>query len=107
MDLENPVFRMLVAETEEGIIGIAIYFLKYSTRKGKGIYLDDIVVNEKFRGQGVGKKLFEAVKAEAIEEGCKQLHWQVLDWNEKAIHFYKKLNSEFDAEWINCKLHFN
>lgn len=104
---ENPVFRMLVAETEEGIIGIAIYFLKYSTWKGKGIYLDDIVVNEKFRGQGVGKKLFEAVKAEAIEEGCKQLHWQVLDWNEKAINFYKKFNSEFDAEWINCKLHFN
>lgn len=58
----NPVFRMLVAETEEGIIGIAIYFLKYSTWKGKGIYLDDIVVNEKLRGQGVGKNYLKQLK---------------------------------------------
>ncbi|MBS1764116.1 MAG: GNAT family N-acetyltransferase [Bacteroidetes bacterium] len=104
---KNPVYRMLVAESEGKVIGIAIYFLKYSTWKGKGIYLDDIVVNENFRGQGTGMKLFEAVRKEAIEEGCRQLHWQVLDWNERAIDFYKKFNAEFDAEWINCKLHFN
>lgn len=104
---KNPVFRLLVAETKDGVVGIAIYFLKYSTWKGKGIYLDDIVVKESYRGKGIGKQLFEAVIKEAREEGCRQLHWQVLDWNKPAIDFYKKFNSEFDAEWVNCKLHFN
>lgn len=101
---DNPVFRMLVAESENLVIGIAIYFIKYSTWKGKGVYLDDIVVGEAFRGQGVGSKLFNAVIEDCKKLQAKQLHWQVLDWNEPAIKFYEKYNASFDSEWINCKM---
>lgn len=101
---EQPVFRLLVAESENKIHGIAIYFIKYSTWKGKGVYLDDIVVSESLRGRGIGKKMFDAVIAECKSIGAKQLHWQVLDWNEPAIKFYEKYHASFDKEWINCKL---
>ncbi len=101
---EQPVFRLLVAESENKIHGIAIYFIKYSTWKGKGVYLDDIVVSENLRGKGIGKKLFDALIDDCKAIGAKQLHWQVLDWNEPAIKFYKKYHASFDSEWINCKL---
>lgn len=101
---ENPVFSLLVAEMEEQVVGMAIYFIKYSTWKGKGVYLDDIVVNEKFRGQGIGKLLLDEVIRDCKSMGAKQLHWQVLDWNEPAIGFYKNYDATFDTEWINCKL---
>lgn len=78
--------------------------MKYSTWKGKGIYLDDIVVNESYRGKGIGKLLLDEVIRDSKTLGAKQLHWQVLDWNEPAIAFYKKYNSSFDTEWVNCKL---
>ncbi|MFN5325191.1 MAG: GNAT family N-acetyltransferase [Bacteroidota bacterium] len=100
----NPVFKMLVAEVEQKVVGMAIYFIKYSTWKGKGVYLDDIVVTEPLRGQGIGAKLFKAVMEDARDLGAKQMHWQVLDWNEPAIRFYRKYNCDFDSEWINCKL---
>ena len=100
----NPVFMLQVAEADGKIVGMAIYFIKYSTWKGKGIYLDDIVVNEAYRNKGIGKKLLDAVIAESHRLGAKQLHWQVLDWNSTAIEFYKKYNASMDVEWINCKL---
>lgn len=100
----NPVFRCLVAESEGEIIGMAIYFIKYSTWKGKGIYLDDIVVTEQMRGKGIGSLLFDELIRDAVSLGAVQLHWQVLDWNEPAIRFYKKYHAEMDGEWINCKL---
>lgn len=109
-DMENdgfgdqPVFRMLVAENEGNVVGMAIYFIKYSTWKGKGVYLDDIVVNESFRGKGIGKLLLDEVIRDCKHLGAKQLHWQVLDWNAPAIGFYKKYAASFDNEWINCKL---
>lgn len=101
---EKPVFEMHVAEYENRIVGTAIYFTKYSTWKGKGVYLDDIVVTESMRGQKIGKLLFEKVIQHALNIGAKQLHWQVLEWNEPAINFYKKYNAELDPEWINGKL---
>jgi GNAT superfamily N-acetyltransferase len=100
----NPVFRCLVAETDGKVTGMAIYFVKYSTWKGKGIYLDDIVVTELMRRMGIGKLLFDAIVKDAKLLGAKQLHWQVLDWNTPAIEFYKKYNADLDGEWINCKL---
>lgn len=100
----NPVFRCLVAETDGKVTGMAIYFVKYSTWKGKGIYLDDIVVTESMRRMGIGKLLFDAIVKDAKLIGAKQLHWQVLDWNTPAIEFYKKYNADLDGEWINCKL---
>lgn len=102
---DKPVFFCLVAEENGQILGMAIYHLKYSTWKGKGVYLDDIVVTEKRRGEGIGKLLFDEVLREARNAGARQLHWQVLDWNEPAIRFYRKYNASFDAEWINCKLY--
>jgi len=103
---QNPFYKLMVAEVNSEVVGIAVYFNKYSTWKGKGIYLDDIVIRENFRGKKIGSQLFEAVVEEARSTGCKQMHWQVLDWNEPAIHFYKKYNAEMDGEWVNCKLHF-
>ena len=103
---KNPVFTFYVAELNNTIVGIAVYFIKYSTWKGKGLYLDDLFVTEKFRGKGIGKKLFDIIIEEAKNINAKQLHWQVLDWNTPAINFYKKYGATVDAEWLDCKLHF-
>lgn len=104
---EQPVFHCLVAESDGKIVGMAIYFIKYSTWKGKGVYLDDIVVTESSRGQGIGGLLFDEVIRNSVALGANQLHWQVLDWNEPAIRFYKKYDASLDGEWINCKLDRN
>lgn len=101
---EKPVFRFHVAEFEGKIIGIAVYFVKYSTWKGRGLYLDDIVITEKYRSKGIGKKLFDVYVEEAKKIGAKQLHWQVLDWNVRAIEFYKRLDARIEAEWLDCKM---
>ena len=100
----HPVFSCLVAELDGVIVGAAVYFTKYSTWKGRGIYLDDIVVTAAHRRKGIGTLLFEELIRVAKAEGAKQLHWQVLDWNAPAISFYKKYKTTFDEEWINCKL---
>lgn len=100
----NPVFGSFVAEEADNIVGIAIYYYRYSTWKGKCLFLEDLVVSQSQRGKGIGKKLFDATVNHAREQDCKLLNWQVLDWNEPAINFYKKLDAHFDGEWINCKL---
>ncbi len=100
----NKIFDFFVAEENEIIHGIALYYYKYSTWKGKCIFLEDIIVTETMRGRGIGKKLFDAVAAVAKKENVKRLEWQVLEWNETAINFYKKYKATFDSGWINCKL---
>jgi GNAT superfamily N-acetyltransferase len=101
---DQPVFEFFVAEAEGKIIGICLYYMAYSTWKGKMLFLEDLVVTEAYRRYGVGKKLFDAFARRAQELGVKRLKWQVLEWNEPAITFYKKLNANFDPEWINCNL---
>lgn len=101
---DRPAFETLVAELDGVIVGAAVFFVKYSTWKGRGIYLDDIVVTAAHRRKGIGTLLFEELIRVAKEQHAKQLHWQVLDWNTPAIAFYKKYKTSFDAEWINCKL---
>jgi GNAT superfamily N-acetyltransferase len=101
---ENPAFGFFVAETNNRILGIALYYIKYSTWKGKCIFLEDIIVTEQFRKFGIGKKLFETVVQVAKEMKARRMEWQVLEWNTPAILFYEKLDSNFDKEWINCKL---
>lgn len=101
---EKPVFEYFVGEEEGDIKGIAIYYYRYSTWKGKSIYLEDLVVRESERGKGVGKLLLDAIVMEAKATGSRQVTWQVLDWNEPAIRFYKRLGAELDGEWINCRL---
>lgn len=100
---DQPVFEFFVAE-DDHIKGIAIYYYRYSTWKGKSIYLEDLVVKESERGSGIGKKLLDAVVLEARATDSRQVTWQVLDWNEPAIRFYEKLGAELDGEWINCRL---
>ena len=103
----NPVWWALVAETNAGeIAGMALYYIRYSTWKGQRMYLEDIVVKESMRGNGIGKKLMDALIVEAKEKGFSGMVWQVLDWNEPAIEFYKKLGAKLDDEWINCSLDF-
>ncbi|WP_305982351.1 GNAT family N-acetyltransferase [Roseivirga thermotolerans] len=101
---EEPVFQFLVATENEEIVGLALYYFRYSTWKGKAIYLEDLVVKESHRGKGYGQKLLDAIVEEARQTGLKQVRWQVLDWNEPAINFYKKLGAHLDDEWINCTL---
>lgn len=103
---EHPIYGMFVAENDEQVIvGIAIYYYRYSTWKGKRIYLEDIVVTESERGKGTGKLLFDHVIEQGRETGCSGMVWQVLDWNEPAINFYKKYyNATLDGEWINCSI---
>ena len=104
---KEKVYDCFVAETSKNkIAGIALYYIKYSTWKGKCVYLDDIIVTESLRGEGIGKKLFEKVIKVAKKMKVRKLEWQVLNWNEPAINFYKKYSTVFDNEWINCKLVF-
>jgi len=101
---ENPIWWAFVAEQAGKIVGIALYYIRYSTWKGQRMYLEDIVVTESHRGKGVGHQLFEALIAEAREKSLGAIHWQVLDWNEPAINFYKKYNCKFDETWVNAIL---
>ena len=103
---EHPIYWILLAEIENRIVGMSFYYIRYSTWKGKCLYLEDIIVKEAFRGNKVGKFLFEATINAAKEMNAKQMNWQVLDWNEPAINFYKKFSAEMDPEWINGKLRF-
>lgn len=100
----NPIYGLFVAENENGIVGISLYYWRYSTWKGKRLYLEDIIVTEKERGSGIGKLLFDRTMQKALEENCSGMMWQVLEWNEPAIHFYKKYGAKLDNEWTNCSL---
>ena len=104
---KKKIYDCFVAETSENTIaGIALFYTKYSTWKGKCIFLDDIIVTQSMRGEGIGRKLFDAVIAVAKKMKVRKLEWQVLNWNEPAISFYKKYSTVFDSEWVNCKLVF-
>lgn len=100
---DNPAFEVLLAFNDEQLLGMAFYYFSYSTWKGKCLYLEDIIVKEQFRGNKAGKLLFEAVIKKARETGAKRMHWQVLEWNEPAINFYKKYGAVLDETWTNGK----
>ena len=102
----HPVYGFMVAEQKGKIIGTSIYYYRYSTWKGKRLYLEDLVVTESKRGLGAGKLLFEATLDIAKETNCSGMMWQVLDWNEPAINFYKKYSTRFEHDWINCSIDF-
>ena len=100
----NPVWWAFVAEANGVVVGMALYYIRYSTWKGQRMYLEDILVTEEMRGQKIGKLLFDQLIEECNQKGFKGMVWQVLEWNEPAIRFYKKYNADFDPEWINCSL---
>jgi len=103
---EQDLFRCFVAETEEKeekeIIGMALFFTAYFTWVGKSLYLEDIYVKESFRQHRIGSALLREVFGVARAEGCKRVRWQVLNWNEPAMAFYRKCGADLDNEWINC-----
>ena len=101
---KNPVWWAFVAEQDGLILGFALYYVRYSTWKGQRMYLEDILVTENARGKGIGKLLMDQLIVEAKERNLNGIVWQVLEWNEPAINFYKKYNASFDPEWVNCSI---
>jgi GNAT superfamily N-acetyltransferase len=106
-DFSENVFQSIVADVNGEIVGMVLYYLTYSTWKGKMMYLEDFVVNEQFRGRGIGKLLYNAFIQEAKAKNCMLAKWQVLDWNEQAIQFYTQNNAILEKNWWNCKVFFN
>ena len=100
----KPVWMAFVVESGGVIVGFALYYIRYSTWKGCRMYLEDLIVTESWRGKGVGKLLFDRLIQEARELGFNGMTWQVLDWNEPAINFYKKYEAAIDAGWLNASL---
>jgi GNAT superfamily N-acetyltransferase len=102
---KSPVWQALVAIDDAGlIVGISLWYMRYSTWKGLRLYLEDLIVTENWRGKGIGKKLFDSTINEARRLGVSGMMWQVLDWNEPAISFYKKYGADMSNEWVNCSL---
>ncbi len=114
---KNPVWWTFVAtslsfgerepgsERKEIIVGFALYYIRYSTWKGQAMYLEDILITNEMRGKGIGKLLFDRLIEEAKEKKFNRIIWQVLDWNEPAINFYKKYNADIDSGWLNCSIY--
>ena len=101
----NPVYWAFVAEANGLVVGFALYYIRYSTWKGQRMYLEDLLVTESWRRKGIGEQLFERLLLEAREKKYSGMVWQVLDWNEPAINFYKKYEEvQLDNEWVNCSI---
>ncbi len=103
---ERKYCEAFVAELDDTIVGFTIYYTSYSTWKGPCIYLEDLFVLGEYRKTGVGSQLFDRVVDVAKERGVARMDWQVLDWNEPAIEFYKRKNAILDEEWLNGRLFF-
>jgi GNAT superfamily N-acetyltransferase len=100
----NPVWKAFVAIDNDVIIGFALYYVRFSTWKGRRVYLEDFIVTEEYRGKGIGKLLFEQIIKETKELGYSGMVWQVLDWNQPAIKFYNKYEATIEAGWLNASL---
>ena len=96
---EHPLFKTFVAEVANEVIGVALYYYRYSTWKGKTIHLEDLVVRENKRGTGAGFALYSEILKQGKKEGVKRVEWNVLDWNTNAIHFYEKSGAKILDDW--------
>jgi GNAT superfamily N-acetyltransferase len=96
---ENPLFYTFIAIIDEQIVGVALYYYRYSTWKGRTIHLEDLIVKEKRRGAGIGYALYKEVIAQGKKDGVRRIEWNVLDWNAPAINFYKKTGAIVLDDW--------
>jgi len=101
---ENPLFYTFVAEVQGKIVGMALYYFRYSTWKGKTIHLEDLILNEQFRKQGIGFALYQHVIEAGYREGVRRIEWNVLDWNTSAIAFYEKTGAKILNDWCVVQL---
>lgn len=95
----NPKFKLFVAEQENSIIGIALFYERYSTWKGKTIHLEDLIVTKSKQKIGAGKALYTAVLQYAFDHNFNRVAWEVLDWNTNAIEFYKSTGATYLSDW--------
>lgn len=105
-DFDDGVYSSIVAEADGKVVGMMLYYLTYSTWKGRMMYLEDFVVNEAYRRYGIGQLLFDKFLELSKAEGCRLVKWQVLDWNEPAVKFYEKNKATIEKEWWNGKIFF-
>lgn len=105
-NFEAGVFEVIVAEKKQEVVGMVLYYLTYSTWKGRMLYLEDFVVRSAFRRLGIGQILFDAFLERAKALDCTMTKWQVLDWNEPAVKFYEKNKAIIEKEWWNAKVFF-
>lgn len=106
-DFKTNLFNCLVAEVDNKIIGIALFYNRYSTWKGKTIHLEDLIVTHSYRGKGIGKALLDAIVAKAKSEKLRRVEWNVLDWNTPAIEFYKNVGANVLEDWLVVQLDKN
>jgi GNAT superfamily N-acetyltransferase len=100
----DKIYDAFVAETDGKVIGLAITYYRYSTWKGRCLYLEDLIVTKEYRGIGAGQQLFTYCMDFGKMNDCKRMVWQVLDWNTSALDFYTKYGAQLDGEWINGSL---
>lgn len=100
-----PAWQAVVAEDGGTVVGFALWYVRFSTWTGCRLYLEDIVVTGSRRGEGIGRRLFEAALAEARNRGYAGVTWQMLEWNEAARRFYDRFEPRYDGEWVNCHIH--
>lgn len=100
----SPLFHVIVAEIDNTIIGMALYYTRYSTWKGKTIHLEDLIVTQQARGTGAGIALYTEVMQIAKQEGVRRVEWVVLDWNQNAIDFYEKSGATVLKDWYTVQI---
>lgn len=96
---ENPLFHVFVAEVEKEIVGIALYYYRYSTWKGKTIHLEDLIVKDSMRGTGLGSALYSEIMKQGKKDNVRRIEWNVLDWNTPAVNFYENSGAKVLEEW--------
>jgi GNAT superfamily N-acetyltransferase len=106
-DFAGKAFDAFVADVDDEIVGMALFCGMFSTWRGRMLYLEDFVVKESMRGHGIGAILFEAFLGEAKRQEVAMVKWQVLRWNEPGLNFYRKYETVFDDEWVDCKIYFS
>lgn len=101
---DKPLFDAFLIFENDQLAGFSLWYFRFSTWKGKRLYLEDLFVKSEFRSKGYGKLLMDATVEEARATNSKGLMWQVLDWNKSAIDFYSKYDVRFDHDWVNVHL---